>query len=274
MAGLEGTIKTPLGQVQKKTALYLAGGAVLLGGIVWYRQKQSASTATTANPADAEIDPATGFAYGSAEDAAALAQQAAYVTPSVPTGGGAGTAIPSNIGFASNGEWSQAVIQYMISNGTVSDPTQLSAALGKYITGAYATPTDVTLIQQAIAVDGLPPISGPSGYPPSINQTPPTSGGTTTPVTLAQPTGLHASSVSTNRIALDWNDVPHSRGYDVTWTDAQNRVGNGTALTSSFVMSNLPRSERYFIQVRAKPDTGSTTPGPWATRIQVTTHAK
>lgn len=86
--------------------------------------------------------------------------------------------------------------------------------------------------------------------------------------------GLHATSVSANRIVLDWNDAAGARGYDITWTDPKGAVGNATSLTSSYAMSNLPKSYRYYIQVRAKADTGSTSPGPWSNRIQVTTKAK
>src|ERR1700754_1954056 len=137
MAGLEGTIQTPFGSVQKKTALIVGGGVAVLLVIVYYRQKQLDSDVVIP---EAEINPATGFPYGSPEDAAALAQQAGYVSP--PTDGGntgGGSGYPSNTGYVNNGQWVQAVVAYMVGNGLVEDPTQLSAALGKYITGAYAT---------------------------------------------------------------------------------------------------------------------------------------
>jgi hypothetical protein len=168
---LEGTIKTPLGTVQKKTALLLGGGIVVLGAIVWYRQKQVADSATAATTTEAAINPATGYPYGSAEDAAELASQAAYVSP--PASSGGGSSVPtSNVGYTSNGAWVQGVISYMVGNDLIADPTALSAALGKYITGAYCTDAEQSLIQQAIAVQGFPPIAGANGYPPSINKTP------------------------------------------------------------------------------------------------------
>lgn len=184
MAGLEGTINTPIGTVPKKTALILAGGAVMIAGIIFYRQKQMAADSTPA-VTDGEINPATGYVYGSPEDAAALASQNSYVSPPANSGGGGGSSIPnSNVGYTSNGQWTQATIELMTNNGSISDPSALSAALGKYVTGAYVASDDAntnSLIQQAIAVNGYPPIAGPTGYPPSINRTPPTSGGTTPP---------------------------------------------------------------------------------------------
>jgi len=184
VAGLEGTIKTPFGTVQKKTALALGGIALALGGIVYWREKKLGGlTPSTTNTAG-EVDPATGFVYGTPEDLAALAAQGTDLgggnppTPggsgSIPAGGTVGT------GYTSNGQWVQAVEQYMLTNNLVSEPTQLSAALGKYITGAYIDPKDIastSLVQQAISVEGYPPIAGPNGYPPAINTHP----GTTTP---------------------------------------------------------------------------------------------
>jgi hypothetical protein len=187
MAGLDGTIKTPVGTVQKKTALIVGGGVLVIAGIVWYRQRGMTDPGVVTDP-DAPINPATGYPYGSAEDAAALAEQARYVSPPAndPTGGGSGSIPPSNIGYASNGQWVQGVIGYMTTNGLIEEPTQLSAALGKYITGAYADDAAVALIQQAIAVQGYPPLSGPNGYPPSLNRTPPTP---TTPPVMAPAAG-------------------------------------------------------------------------------------
>jgi LysM repeat protein len=186
MAGLEGTIKTPFGAVQKKTALVVGGIGVGLGVIVYWREKKLGELTSSATTATGEIDPATGFVYGTPEDLAALAAQGTDLGGNPPTPGGSGS-IPAGgtvgTGFTSNGQWVQAVVEYMTSNSLVSDPAQLSAALGKYITGAYIDPKDTastSLVQQAIAVQGYPPIAGVNGYPPAINTHP---ASTTPPVT-------------------------------------------------------------------------------------------
>lgn len=213
MAGLEGTIKTPIGPVQKKTALLIGGGVVVIGAIVWYRQRQAGDTGDAITQ-EAAINPATGYPYGSAEDAAALAAQASYVSPPASGGGGSGSIPPSNLSFSTNGQWTQAVIEYMITNSLIEDAGAMSAALGKYLTGAYVTDAQVSLIQQAIAVQGFPPLSGPNGYPPSLNRNPPTSPATPT-VTLKAPTGLRIASKGQTTFLVDWTKVEGANGYKV-----------------------------------------------------------
>lgn len=261
MAGLEGTIKTPFGVVEKKTALYVGGVVVILGGVVYWRHKQLGTTTTDPTTAtDAEIDPATGYAYGSPEDAAALTAQGSYQTPSVPTGGGSSSYPSGGTGFASNGAWVQGVVEYMTSSGLVEDPTALSAALGVFITGAYATNDQVSLIQQAIAVEGFPPVSGPTGYPPAINRNPPNSTGgggtTTTPTadpTLPAPTGFKAVRVDKGGVSLNWNPVPGAIGYRTTINGKQ----VGSTVTFSAVYLSLPKantSYRIYLQAVNKKD--------------------
>jgi hypothetical protein len=228
-----------MGPVQKKTALLLGGGLVVIGGIVWYRQKQTANSPDAAATGETAINPATGYAYGSAEDAAALAAQAAYISPS--SSGGSSTYPTSNTGYSSNGQWTQAVVEYMISNNLVEDSAQLSTALGKYITGAYATDTQVALIQQAIAVQGFPPISGTTGYPPSINRTPPT---TESPVIA--PTGFKVLRADQGGASLDWNPTPGAKGYKVFINGAQ--YGNSVVYSTAYVL--LPkRKTKYTVGV-------------------------
>jgi len=191
MAGLEGTVKTPVGPVKKKTALIIGAAAVGVGGIVWWRERNgTGSTVTTDATATGDIDPATGFVYGTPEDLAALASQGGDLSSvgGVTNTGGGGGQPTGGIGnsYATNGQWVQAVIQFMTDNSLVEDATQLSAALGAYITGAFVDPNGPypSLIQQAIAVQGYPPIAGSNGYPPAINTQP---SNTTTPPPVVTP---------------------------------------------------------------------------------------
>jgi hypothetical protein len=255
MAGLEGTVKTPFGTVEKKTALYIGGAIVVVGGIVWYRNR-NATSSTTDPTTDAEIDPATGYAYGSPEDAAALAAQSAYVTPT-PTGGGASSIPTGGTGYVSNGAWVQGVIEYMTSADLVQDPSALSSALGKYITGGYVVPgsNEDSLITQAIAVQGYPPITGSNGMPPAINRNPPQStGGTGTPTptnddpTLPAPGGFHAVRVDQGGVSLQWNPVPGAIGYRTTINGKQ--VGNTVTYSNAYL--DLPkRNTSYRIYLQA-----------------------
>lgn len=180
MPGLEGTLNTPFGDVSKKTAVLVGGGLALVLVVVWMRSKKQSQDALAA-AGSSEINPATGFPYGSPEDAAALTAQGNYQFPtggSVGGSGGGSGGIGS--GFVNNAEWVQAVVTYMTDRDLVAEPSQLTTALGKYITGQPAGDDATrTLIEQAIAVQGYPPVSGANGYPPSINtnhppETPPT----------------------------------------------------------------------------------------------------
>lgn len=259
MAGLEGTVKVPIfGEVPKKTALLVGGGIAVLVGIMYYRgKKASAAAASVAAAGSSEINPATGFAYGSPEDAAAMAAQAAYVTPGgVGTGGGGGS--PGQpTGFTSNGQWAQAAEQYMQAEGLIVEPTALASALGKYITGHQATPLDSDLIHQAIAFQGYPPISGPNGYPPAINTSTdpvPTPDPTPTPTALSAPTGVRIDSGAwTDRIAVYWNAVPGAVSYVIRGAEA-NRDTPGPV--TGMMVEGLKHNGSYFVSVAAKNAAG------------------
>lgn len=264
---LEGTFKTPLGPVPKKTAVIVGGGLVLVGAIVWYRQKQTAEQ-PDANVAEADINPATGYPYGSAEDAAALAQQAAYVSAS-PTGTASGGGNTGGSGssntptYASNNaEWSQGVLAYFQDNGIIEDISGMSVALGKYITGAYVTDVEVALIQQAIAVKGQPPTAGASGYPPSLNRTPPNSGGgTVTPPPTGSTgnagaiTGRKTTATATT-ISATFKAAPNAVSY-IVYLDG--RVYK-TITETSFSIGALKPNSHHTVGIQAVGANGSKGP--------------
>lgn len=163
------TIDIPGIGKEKKTTVYIVAGVfVVVIGVAYYRSRQTA----TAIPA-AGIDPATGYAYGSAEDAQSLATQSAYERPAGDGTGNASTSTGAPGSYVNNSEWSQAAESYLI-NTVGLDPGAVSAAIGRYITGDPVDPADQSYIQQAIAAVGLPPVAGNNGYPPAINQIPAT----------------------------------------------------------------------------------------------------
>lgn len=234
------TITTPFGAVPKKTAMIVGGGAVLIFGIVWYRSKKNASASAAAG-ANTGVNPATGYPYGSAEDAAALAAQAAYITPTGGGGGGGSGAFPSGgVGgaYVSNQQWSQAVIEYMTAHGLVSDASALSEALGKYLTGQPVITAPMrSLIEQAIALSGFPPIAGTGGYPPSINTSNPVPGSTTPPPTQTPPptpaasTGPVWQNVFPGQVVDDWINAA-TRQYGTHWGQLVALPGNETLATN------------------------------------------
>jgi hypothetical protein len=189
--------------VSNGTIAISAGAAGLLGYAVYRQRKQAAAAAAAAAAAQApgtgtgtsdQIDPATGFPYGSTQDASALSAQANYQSPYVGGGGGSyGYGYPNSYPttqpgqFTSNAAWAQAAEQYMAGQGG-GDPVAIGNALGKYITGQPVTPDMQSLIEQAIAFEGYPPVSGPNGFPPSVNTANPGSTGSTG-TTVPTPSG-------------------------------------------------------------------------------------
>lgn len=208
---LNGTVNTPVGSVSKKTALAAGVGAAILA-IVWYRGKKASQA--TAAAGSSEINPATGYPYGSAEDAAALSAQAGYQFPTGSGGGGGGGSGTDVI--ATNDQWVQKVLAYW-QDHDLGDPTKMSAALGKYLAGSKVTSDELSLIQQAQAIAGIPPKEGPNGYPPHINTsndpTPPSGGG-------GNPKTYPAFTLSVTRgekVTTFTDQIRAKNGFDVDW---------------------------------------------------------
>jgi hypothetical protein len=164
---LEGDIKVPgVGATPKKYVYAGLGVVAIAAGIYYYRKRNA--TATVDPNAGAEIDAATGYPTGSAQDLAALNQQAA--TGASGMGGTTPTAtVPGPTAFVDNPQWSQAAQDYLVNSVGLDGPT-VSAALGVYLAGDYATAAQKTIIEQAEAHEGKPPVAGPNGYPPAIKQ--------------------------------------------------------------------------------------------------------
>ena len=201
---MAGTVKVPgIGKPLPKWAVF--GGAGAVGYLVWKNRSSqpSATTAaaataagqyppdgTTGNPSDPySTDPATGQTYG-AEATGAGGSYGAY-----GSGGGGGwdpnTGMytdpngaqcqnpdangycPSPTGsngppFSRNSQWSGWVIQTMTASNPGQDVGTLTDALGLYLAGQPADAAQKTLIFDAIAVGGDPPVAGPNGYPPKV----------------------------------------------------------------------------------------------------------
>lgn len=160
----------------KKTVYIGVGGVALVAVYVVIHKRQQASSAATAatdagnQVADTSIDPATGFPYGSAEDAQALSdwQTSSGLPSNTFGGGGVGGTGQAPGSFANNAQWAQAAEQAIGSTGGDAKAT----ALGRYLLGQSANPTQRQAIEQAIAAEGDPPVAGANGFPPSIRDTP------------------------------------------------------------------------------------------------------
>lgn len=190
-----------VGKVPKGWVIAVGVGSVAaLGYVLWRRHQAAASSsATTAaaapaatsgdqyppdgtvgNPSDPNsTDPETGMTYGDEQlygggfGGVGLGGFGFPGSTGTP-GGTGGTGGPGPGSFTTNADWAQYAEQQL--SGVV-DPTALSAALGVYLTGRMATSDQESLIDQAIAVAGYPPVSGPDNYPPNIKQSPGGGGG-------------------------------------------------------------------------------------------------
>jgi hypothetical protein len=206
--------------VSNTTVAVSAGGAALLGFSVYRYQKQKKAAAVTASvnaAAQSANDPATGYPYGSAEDAAALTAQSNYIAPTGSGGygyGGGNTYPVTQPGqFTSNAAWSQAAELFLVGQG--GDANAIGNALGKYITGQPVDSTSQSLINQAIAFEGYPPVPGPNGFPPSMNTANPGSTGSDGGST--QPTGAIIQSLPDGSGGWESVTFPNQAAWDA-WT--------------------------------------------------------
>lgn len=177
-------------KVKESTALLAGGGIIVLViGIGWYRSKQAANNAAAQSAATTsanDIDPATGYPAGSPQDEAALQGMNEGDLGLIGSGSSTGageiigydgdgnpiyasgtTSVPG--GFTSNAQWGQAAEQYLGSTGSDS----IAAAIAKYLNGQPLTSDQVTVVQEAIAVEGNPPVAGTNGNPPGYLTAPP-----------------------------------------------------------------------------------------------------
>lgn len=258
----------------KKTTVYLLGGVlVLVVGVGWYRSRHAASSSSSSpSSAQQQIDPATGYPTGSPEDQSALAAQSAYGAGSAGTSGpnySTGATPPS--GFTTNAQWAQAAEDYLVNtvhSGNNADV--IGNALGKYITGQPLSSDQVSIVEQAIAFTGYPPVNGPTGYPPSYRTatTPPSggggggSGGTSKP---GKPTGLRATHIDRTSITIAWTKVTGASDYHIHLNGRDFVTVTGTSHTISH---DLHPGSRYSIGVVAHNTAGDS---PMAV-IHVATH--
>lgn len=193
---------------------------------------------TTGNPNDPySMDPSTGDTYGDEGEISGTG-----------TGGNTGPGT-----FTTNAAWSQYAQSYL--TGTVGlDAETVSAALGAYIEGQPVTTAQQSIINQAIAYAGQPPVTGTNGYPPSINVSGSSSGGGngTKP---AQPAGL-ALTVKGTTITATWKPVASATSYTFECTPkdtAAHNIGNRT----SYSAGALKAGTSYTVHVAASNAAGT-----------------
>lgn len=217
MGALDGTVKVPLaGEISKKTALMVGlGGGLLIVVYIRRRNADATSASASTDPSTADpstIDPATGYVYGTPEDAQALADQSAYSTGQQYGGGGgpisSGTGGTTVNPVATNDEWSRQSVTYLVNHGAKF--AEVSSALSKYLAGEAVSAEEKSIILQAIAFEGKPPNAGEAGYPPSIRETT----GSTPRLRLTAPR-IRVTHKETKSAVISWDRITHAESYGI-----------------------------------------------------------
>lgn len=266
MAALEGTVSVPGGG--KVPKMYAAGGLIVVAGLIgiyYYRKRKAAAPAATAtdqfppdgtsgNPSDPySTDPATGQTYGN-EAAGSGGTLGAFPPGSTDTGtGGTGTGTGTGSGgppFPSNSAWSNWVIQQMQASDPGASAAALIDAIGVYLAGQPVTAAQKTLIWDARAIAGDPPVSGPAGYPPNVRM-----GGAKGGKTFAgNPVkGIRASRVQKTDATVSWDAEPHAVTFTARITSGKATVRTQAGAGHSTHIGGLRPKTRYEVAVLARP---------------------
>ena len=236
---------------------YVIAGAGVVGAAVVYgyvKNKKAASTAAAAaspaaastsasaaygtdpyppdgtygNPDDPySTDPATGETYG---------DEQALGSGSVGYSGDLGEPlVTSTSEFTNNAEWAQYAQQYLTST-VGSDAGTVSAALGAYIAGSPVTADQQTIIEQAIAFAGYPPVAGSTGYPPSVNLQQGSTAPASTTVAVPSVTGQDAAAAEAAITAAGLTPSPSGTPAGTQTVSAESPAA-GTQVTQGSVVT-------------------------------------
>lgn len=160
-------------KMSRGAAIAVGVGGVVVVYFAYKQHKNAAANAAAASTtgSNSNIDPQTGYAYGSAEDQAALSQMqgagygntgyGSYGYGSYGSGSyGSGTTYAPNTQgsttYADNAAWSQAVEAGLSQIGYSS--TDVASAIGRYLARLQVTPTQADIINVAVAEYGPPPV--------------------------------------------------------------------------------------------------------------------
>lgn len=280
-------------------AAVIGGGGVAVYFLYrkWQSQSSSSSssTANTTDPTtgmpyadDNVTDPLTGMTYlmeaeqyGSVS-AAESAVSGGYGASAGPSGLAYGssysdgtdygnTSIASTVEYPDNASWAQAVQAGLSAVGYTS--TDVSGALGAYLSRLSLSSAQASIVQAAIAEYGPPPVGTYSIIqnttpPPPPNGTTTGTGTTGTTSKPAMPSGVRATPYS-NFIDVGWNAVTGATGYTLKATYQEPASGGsgvytGTVHGTSGRISGLSPNRTYTIHVAATNSAGSSaeTNGP------------
>lgn len=222
-------------------------------GVWYYFQRKNASSATAGGQTDpagnvGNIDPATGYVYGSPEDQAALAANS----------GSGGDTSSSTSGSTTSGQypdnnaWAEAAINYLVGIGI--DPTAANEAIQNFLASQQMTSQQQADVNMAIQAIGPPPeLPGPVGTPPTPIVKPPPPG---TIYATNPPTGLTTGVKTSSTVALKWNKTSNAKGYTVKYGTTSAATGGSQTVTgtsTSVTVTKLKPGTHYYFRVQATP---------------------
>lgn len=266
-------IKKPL----PKWAVFGGIGVVGLLVFQYYKSRKSASATaaaagaatstdqfppdgTVGNPQDPySTDPATGQTYGN-ESVGSGGTFGAFTGGGGVSGGAPGgdsSTGPTGPPFSNNADWTNWVIQQMQTNDPGLDVGALTNALGLYLNGQPVDAAQKTLVFDAIAVAGDPPVAGANGYPPKVQ----TNGGTTGGHLVQN---LRVTNRGRDYLNIAWTAIAGIGKYEVHIYQGNRELKSATAGTNKYRATGLSRSTTYHIYVRANN-------GPAGSGISATT---
>jgi hypothetical protein len=261
-----------IGGVKKEYVYSGIAVAVVTLAVVYYRSKSTDngvnSTGTVTDPAGnvcAALSPSSGYCPGSPEDLAYAGNTA------TGSGGLVGSDSSSFVGgqiigydqygnpiysggptqsgpgsYTNNAQWTQAASASLIDADQNTNAETINEALGNYINGRPVTAAQRSIIQQAIAFQGYPPVGGPNGNPPGIVDS------TATPPTIKnvthKPGGLRAVNITTKSATLQCTSLQNATSYHWrVWeaNAAHHVVFDKTSPTTSIPVTGLKPKTSY-----------------------------
>lgn len=283
------TVKIPgLKQPLPKWGVVAGLGGVGVAVVIYYRNKNAQSTAAAAAPSSTDqyppdgtvgdpsdpysTDPATGQTYGDE----AIGSGGTFGAFSGDLGGFGGTGWDPSTGmytdpngntctnpgadgycpgsgggppFSTNDAWSLWVIQQEQTLNPNVNVGQLTDALGLYLAGDPVDTAQKTLVLDAEAIGGPPPVAGPNGYPPNVRLNGNKGGGGNAQNPVS---GLRAS-VRFTQVDLSWNAAKNATSYRVIVKDSKNRQQTQSSTSPHITLHNLAKKDKYTVQVLALP---------------------
>lgn len=278
--------KGTIGGLKKQ---YVYGGLAIGGvviAVVYFRSKQQSttnSTGTVTDPAGnvcAALSPSSGYCPGTPEDLAYAGNTATgsgglvgsdsssfvggqiigydqYGNPIYSSNSGQGNTGPGT--FSNNASWGQAALTAITDAEPNANPATILNALGLYENGEdVGTDANRSIILQAIALMGYPPVAGPNGNPPGIIQKNQGNGGPGggggTPKSATNPVkGLRKGTVNFDNFDVLWDASPNATGYTVTTTKAGKQVNQQKVTGTSAHIAHLQQGTKYSVRVWATP---------------------